>query len=301
MARTGKDAVGWFIGLIPQILTTPFKYTMLWLRKRKRRQRIPRPPKKIDIMRIESMELVTLQAHTPHANFGPNHGSNLESNGKFLEVVSSYPIITAIAEGLHFEDLVHLSLVSKDFHRAIFPRSKPAATSGLKKHSCLNGEPGACWCCKNQICSEKISRIVGSASSDTDPKDFCAISKILDTAETTEHLNHCTRYCSRCFRSTLCKGSSPRELSRQCPCNVNQPPTAQLLCGFCAKLADGVAKERVEKREKKEIWVKAAQQVYCGGCQRRLPKTGPQWWSCGKCMRECRSTLHPQWAGSAEV
>jgi hypothetical protein len=93
----------------------------------------------------------------------------------------------------------------------------------------------------------------------------------------------------------------PRKLSQQCNCGANQGAVTRLFCRFCAELPRDVAKERVEEREQKIILEKAARQVKCGVCDRRLPNTGTQWWICGKCRKECRSELHPQWAGSAEV
>jgi len=261
---------------------------VLWLKKWGQRRSTPKTFEKA------SMELVILRPGPPEPL--PPFIFQPKTNPKFLELLSSYPIMTAIAEGLHYADLIQLSLVSKDVHDTIFPRSKPASSSSLKKHCCLKGVSSACWCCNTQICS-------AGPAPDTprNPKDFCATFKYMAKADTTEHLNYCTQYCSKCFRTRMCRSAGPRELSPQCNCNVNIGTFGKQLCRFCLQLPDRVAKERVEKREYEEMLATAALQVNCGGCSKRLPKTGPRWWACGRCRRECRSPFHPQWAGGAEV
>jgi hypothetical protein len=284
----GIDVIGWFIGLIPRFLSTPVKFTMLWLKKWGRRRSTPKTFEKA------SVEMVVLTPGPPEPR--PPFKYQPKTNPKFLELLSSYPIVTAIAEGLHYADLIQLSLVSKDVHDTIFPRSKPPTSSSLKKHCCLKGANTACWCCKTQICWE------GPVSATPyNPKEHCATFKYITKADTTWHLNHCTQYCSKCFRARMCRSAGPRELSPQCSCNNGGMTIGKNLCRFCLKLPDTVAKERVEKREHEEMLARAAQQVNCGGCSKRLPKTGPRWWACGHCRKECRSPFHPQWAGGAEV
>jgi hypothetical protein len=301
---SGKDVVGWFIGLIPRFLSTPIKYTMLWLRKWGRRRSTPELPRKVimdSTASTASTEMVALEPCIRPLDFDPTTGTPHASNEKLLELLSSYPIMTALARNLHYVDLVQLSLASKDVHETIFPISKPAASSSLKRHCCFRGVHSTCWCCKNQICTERHRRTSGSNANKDGSKSSCAASTLQPRADTTGHLNHCTQYCSKCFRTKLCKQSGPRELSRQCKCNVNRGTAFKSLCRFCVELPKGVAKERVETRELKGILNNAARQVNCGGCKKKLPKTGPRWWACDRCKKECRSALHPQWAGSAEV
>lgn len=298
----GKDFVGWLIDLVPRFLSTPIKYTMLWLRKWGRRRSTPGLPRKISTASTASTEIVTLKPYIRPLERSPTLGSQSNSNEKFMEILSSYPIMTTIARNLHYADLVQLSLASKDVHDVIFPGSKPAASSSLKKHWCFRNKSGTCWCCKNQICSlRKNRRILGGDTNNGDCNKVCATSVLLPRADTTGHLHHCTQYCSKCFRTRLCRPSGPRELSRKCICNINRGTSLQSLCRFCLELPDGVAKERVEKRELDRMLAKAAKQVNCGGCGKRLPKTGPRWWACGRCKKECRSAFHPQWAGKAEA
>jgi hypothetical protein len=280
--------VGWFIGLIPRFLSTPVKFAMLWLKKWGRRRSRPKTFEKA------SIEMVILKPGPPEPR--PPFTYQSKTNPKLLELLSSYPIMTAIAEGLHYADLIQLSLVSKDIHDTIFPRSKPASSSGLKKHCCLEGVRAACWCCKTQICSAWQV-----PTNPRNPKDFCATFKYMTKTDTTEHLNHCTQYCSKCFRTRICRSAGPRELTPKCSCNADRGTFGKQLCRFCLKLPDKVTKERVEKKEYKEMLAIAARQVNCGGCSKRLPKTGPRWWACGRCRKECRSPFHPQWAGGAEV
>jgi hypothetical protein len=245
------------------------------------------------------MEMVILRPGPPDPRRPFTHQP--KTNPKFLELLSSYPIMTAIAEGLHYADLIQLSLVSKDVHEIIFPRSKPASSSSLKKHCCLKGISAACWCCKTQICWAGPFPATGWDCNSTNPNEFCATFKYLAKADTTGHLNTCTQYCSKCFRTRMCRSAGPRELSPQCGCNVDRGTHEKQLCRFCLKLPENVAKERVEKKEHEELLARAAQQVNCGGCSRRLPKTGPRWWACNRCRKECRSPFHPQWAGGADV
>ncbi len=284
----GIDVFGWFIGLVPRFLSTPVKFTMLWLNKWRRRRSKPQAFEKA------SIELVILTAGPP--DLRPPFAYQFKTNSKLLELLSSYPIMTAIAEGLHYADLIQLSLASKDVHDTIFPRSKPAFNSSLKKHCCLNGTSAACWCCKTPICWEGPV-----PATPHNPKEFCATFKYFAGANSTWHLDHCTQYCSKCFRTRMCRSAGPRELSSQCGCNNDRTSIGKQLCRFCLKLPDQVAKARAEKKEHEEMLAKAAQQVHCGGCSKRLPKTGPRWWACGRCRKECRSPSHPQWAGGAEA
>ena len=162
-----------------------------------------------------SMEMVILRPGPPEPR--PPFTYQTKTNAKFLELLSSYPIMTAIAEGLHYADLIQLSLVSKDVHETIFPLSKPASSSSLKKHCCLNGVITACWCCKNQICTSGAD-----PATSWSPKEFCSTLRYMPKADTTEHFNHCTQYCSKCFRTRMCRSAGPRELSPQCKCNINR-------------------------------------------------------------------------------
>jgi hypothetical protein len=298
---SGKDVVGWFIGLIPRFLSTPVKYAMLWLRKWGRRRSAPILPRKVSTPSTASTEMVTLEPYIRPLDLGPTAGTQHKSQEKLLELLSSYPIMTALAKELHYADLIQLSLASKDVHETIFPSSKPAGSSSLKKHCCLWGVTGSCWCCRNQICTEGHRRAPGIHANKDASKKSCATSLLLSRADTTGHLNLCTQYCSKCFRTKLCKQAGPRELSRQCKCNENRGTAFKSLCRFCVDLREGVAKERVEARELKGILANAAKQANCGGCKKKLPKSGPRWWACSKCKKECRSAFHPQWAGSAEV
>jgi len=280
--------IGWFIGLIPRFLRTPVKFAMLWLRKWRRRR--PTPIK----FEKASMEMDNLRPGPPEPR--PSFNYQPKTNPKLLELLSSYPIMTAIAEGLHYADLIQLSLVSKDVHDTIFPRSKPASSSSLKKHCCLKGVSTACWCCRTQICS------AGPApATPGNPKDYCATFKYMTKTDTMDHLTHCTQYCSKCFRTRMCRSAGPRELSSQCKCTGERGPFGKQLCRFCIKLPEKVAKERVEKKEYEEMLAIASRQVNCGGCSKRLPKTGARWWACSRCRKECRSPFHPQWAGGAQV
>jgi hypothetical protein len=261
---------------------------MLWLKKWRRRRSKPK------IFEKTSMEMVILRPGPPEPR--PPYIYQPKTNPKLLELLSSYPIMTAIAEGLHYPDLIQLSLASKDVHDTIFPRSKPASSSSLKKHCCLNGVITACWCCKTQICTSGAV-----PATPWSPKEFCATFRYMPQAFTTEHLNHCTQYCSKCFRTRMCRSAGPRELSPQCKCNAVVGTFGKQLCRFCIKLPEKDVKQRVEKKEHEEMLARATQQVNCGGCLKRLPKTGPRWWACCKCSKECRSHFHPRWARGAEV
>jgi hypothetical protein len=265
------------------------KFAMLWLKKWGQRRS---PPKTLE---KASTEMAILMPGPPEPR-SPFKYQPPKTNPKFLELLSSYPIVTAIAEGLHYADLIQLSLVSKDVHSIIFPRTKRSSSSSLKKHCCLKGANAACWCCRTQICWE--GQVTGDLSN---PRDYCATFKYIDKADTTWHLDHCTQFCSKCFRTRMCRSAGPRELSPKCSCNIDRITVGKQLCRFCLKLPDKIAREKVEKKEHEEMLAIAAQQLNCGGCSKRLPKTGARWWACSRCRKECRSPYHPQWAGTAEV
>jgi hypothetical protein len=74
-----------------------------------------------------------------------------------------------------------------------------------------------------------------------------------------------------------------------------------LVCRSCFREDVPSIMQKREEREKKQILAEARRQLTCAGCQKRLPMSGPRWWGCKRCRKECRSSFHPQWARSAEA
>lgn len=250
------------------------------------------------------MELKILPETTTLVKRPSGKGMSPVPNSKFLELVSSYPIMTSIAEGLHYADLVQLGMVSKDVREAIFPTFNAAAKSNLEQY-CCDGRKLRCWSCNIQVCTHKTSILsslsVGLEARNMEMASSCGSLKAVREPMTRAHLENCGAYCSRCFRTRICNIAGPRELTPRCRCNRDPRSLSVHVCRGCFKLDDNIISQHREQHEKKAILARAKLQLTCTSCRQRLPQSGPRWWGCWRCTKECRSKLHPQWEGGAQA
>jgi hypothetical protein len=148
------------------------------------------------------------------------------------------------------------------------------------------------------------------------------------------HLDRCRPYCTKCYYTKVQKPVKASVLQRQMDPRIcrDAPPTAtpnfferfwqrpnhyanalaflpiveRLVCRECNRLTDD---ELLEKRLERTKWeLKAHERQVdgatvkdrCGSCQGALG-SGPRWWVCKVCSKECSSTLHGPWTRTKAI
>jgi hypothetical protein len=166
------------------------------------------------------------------------------------------------------------------------------------------------------------------------PYQTCRFSRGLRQTTLYFHLDTCHPYCTNCYYTKVQKSVDTSVWERQWDPRIcrDAPPTAtpnlfqrfiqdanyhanaqgglpiveRLVCRECNKLTnDELADKRLE-RTKWELKAHERQvdgvmvQDKCESCQGALG-SGPRWWVCKACSKECRSTLHGPWTRTEAI
>lgn len=233
-----------------------------------------------------------------------------------IRLLDTYEMAKAIASDCHYSDFRNLMLVSKGVR---FAAKNCMSDKLLKRITCTTANPDYeaanrtppkdCWGCGNMICA-------GCTLS-------CSIP--LDKAF---HLQCCSPYCSRCFRSRYCfprsrKFGSFRESkshwlpdtclghgSRPLPPNVELSTPAfdvnrefRELCSLCNR----TDWEEIAARRRWTGWMKGGGNlrvlgprktatIECISCKKGIRVTKGQWvwWACRACGNECAEEFHDE-------
>lgn len=81
---------------------------------------------------------------------------------------------------------------------------------------------------------------------------------------------------------------------------VSNPQAARLVCRDCRDMKDEEVLALREKRDKAMYSNLTQQPLSCSQCSESLPRTGPRWWVCSKCKKECKSKCHSGWSQELE-
>ncbi|KAI0903975.1 hypothetical protein F4823DRAFT_616644 [Ustulina deusta] len=220
----------------------------------------------------------------------PRHVNNTEGQEKGLPNLLSHEVVRRIAQKLHYVDVVSLSLTSKRIREALFPRQKRSTGEErqLRYYSCWGNKKSDCWVCGIQICTE------------------CSESKLCSKSTISFHISLCAAACSKCYYKTLSDGNDMR---RPCSCNDGrkkgytysygaQPnfPAERIVCRDCYHMTGDEALALRERRDQAVYSNLTQQPLPCSICLESLQRSGPRWWVCSSCKRECRSDCHLGWS-----
>ncbi|KAI0096240.1 hypothetical protein GGR51DRAFT_47473 [Nemania sp. FL0031] len=219
----------------------------------------------------------------------------LEGKEKGLHAILSPNILKRIVLDLHYADVVNLSLASKRTREAIFPEKKDISPDKeqLRFYTCWGNKKSDCWACGMQICDE------------------CGKTRRCPNSTASFHMSLCAAACSKCFYKNLSRG-----YARKSPCSCidgrREAPAysygraqhnswdPRLVCGDCNNMkGDKILAER-ERRDRATYSNLSQQPLSCSLCSESLPRTGPRWWVCSKCKRECRNSCHVGWGQKLE-
>ncbi|KAI0404522.1 hypothetical protein F4802DRAFT_566301 [Xylaria palmicola] len=208
-----------------------------------------------------------------------------QQNG-LLSVLSPV-VVEKIVSDLHHVDLVNLSLTSRAIREAVFLGQGSSAVQ-LRQLSCWGDKKYDCRCCGVQICDE------------------CSKSKACTDSRTSFHDSLCAAACSRCYYKEI---SYAYWKSLPCDCNdgrkggpylYDNPPVSHPVCRDCHDLPGTGMLIRKEKRDEVAYAKFMQQSLSCSICSESLPRTGPRWWVCTKCRKECRDSCHLGWSQKLE-
>ncbi|OCK78590.1 hypothetical protein K432DRAFT_383752 [Lepidopterella palustris CBS 459.81] len=227
------------------------------------------------------VKLRQIPSHLPRGLF------NKKGTDRALANALLYEVVLLIAPKVHYVDLVNLSMVSRRVRATMFP---PVEENGqdrpLRLYSCYGDKKSKCWTCGIQICSE------------------CSATRRCRTTAVPFHMQLCQAQCSKCFYSAI------HTSYRSCHCHDGRLPrfrgdhslySDRSLCRDCNKLSDADLLALKEKHDRQTYTNLTRQPLACAECTEALPRTGPLWWVCSKCLVECRSHHHPGWGRKLEV
>ncbi|KAI0458627.1 hypothetical protein F5B21DRAFT_400078 [Xylaria acuta] len=214
-------------------------------------------------------------------------------------VLSQEAVLERIARHLHYADIVNLSLTSRGIREAVFPRQDNSAVDERhpRYYSCWGNKKYDCWACGIQIC------------------DDCSKSKRCAKSTVSFHISLCAAACSSCYYKTISKGNHMRH---PCQCATDgrtkgssirpsywapytNPQAPRLVCRDCYDMTDDEVLALRERRDKAVYLNLTQQPLSCSVCSESLPRTGPRWWVCSNCKKECRSKCHSEWSQKLEV
>lgn len=208
--------------------------------------------------------------------------------------------VDELASNLHFVDMLYMNSMGKSTHPAVAATpDNPDIYENLRVLSCTDGSKRTCWTCDNQIC------------------DGCRASKSNIASHVISHRNCCIAYCTKCFlENKIHHPTTNHYRARRGPCvcyNQNRRNagystspadypsntdrnTKQFVCRTCAGLSPEQLVAKRDKIVREELGFLARQVKSCGKCAGNLGATGPRWWVCTKCDKECRDKMHIPWA-----
>ncbi len=134
----------------------------------------------------------------------------------------------------------------------------------------------------------------------------CSESKLCSKSTISFHISLCAAACSKCYYKTLSDGNDMR---RPCSCNDGrkkgytysygaQPnfPAERIVCRDCYHMTGDEALALRERRDQAVYSNLIQQPLSCSICLESLQRSGPRWWVCSSCKRECRSDCHLGWS-----
>ncbi|KAI1749999.1 hypothetical protein F4782DRAFT_510982, partial [Xylaria castorea] len=230
----------------------------------------------------------------------PRRHLNREGKEKGLHfILSEETISRQIASHLHYADIVNLSLASRGVREVVFPRQDASKVDnrGPRYYSCWGNEKYDCWACGIQICH------------------VCSKSTRCAKSTVSFHISLCAATCSSCYYRTISRGSSMRQ---PCQCSDGRtndshtrrttywatdpnPLISRLVCRDCYDMTGTEVLALRERRDRAMYSNLTQQPLSCSQCAESLPRTGPRWWVCSKCTKECRSKCHSEWSQKLEV
>jgi hypothetical protein len=166
------------------------------------------------------------------------------------------------------------------------------------------------------------------------PYQTCRFARGLRQTMPDFHLDTCRPYCTKCYYTKVQKPVNASVLQRQTGPRIchHAPPTAtsnlferfrqrpnrhanalaflpiveRLVCRECSRLTDDELSGKRLERTKWELKAHERQvdgrlvKDRCANCQGALG-SGPRWWVCKVCSKECTSTLHGQWTRTKAI
>ncbi|KAI0469604.1 hypothetical protein F4859DRAFT_487205 [Xylaria cf. heliscus] len=229
----------------------------------------------------------------------PRRQRNRKGEEKGLHsVLSQEKVAERIMRQLHYADVVNLSLTSRGIREAVFPRQDMSSVE--EKHpryySCWGKKKYDCWACGIQVCDE------------------CSRSARCAKSTVSFHMSLCAAACSKCYYKTISKGAYMR---RPCQCTDGRTkssyvrpsywaadanhPAPRIVCRDCYNMKEDKVLDLREKRDQVMYSNLTQQPLSCSECSESLSRTGPRWWVCKKCKRECRSKCHSGWSQKLEA
>ncbi|KAF2264753.1 hypothetical protein CC78DRAFT_543800 [Lojkania enalia] len=210
------------------------------------------------------------------------------------DFLSIYDILMSVVPYLHYIDIINLSLASKSVHEAVLPDTDyDRRITHFRMYTCRAQSRKQCWVCTNQICNG------------------CRVFRALPQTYLYHHLDNCRSYCSSCYWTHVQCSPPVRIACVSCHCGPRSPGigglfhshgnprnkcVARSVCWQCNILLDKELLLRREARTRAELREgKRASKCTREGCGKILNGSGPSWWVCKKCRRECTDSVHLAW------
>ncbi|KAF2734071.1 hypothetical protein EJ04DRAFT_437684 [Polyplosphaeria fusca] len=274
---------------LPKSITSRTRYIRRYAHKTL--QRFPTP---------RDIEMRVFKRRPETRKYANDHLTKGNPLSNFLGV---YDIFMLVAPHLHYVDVANLSLVSKSVRDAVLPAQEIAQrTAHLKRYTCRPESRQICWICTKQICKG------------------CEQFRMLDQTPPYHHLDVCHPYCQTCYWHQI-RRNRHTNLTKRCRCC---PPTtkqnrlqrywnseaynnrtynliSRSICTMCDKRSNNELLDMREARTRAELKDRDRYaQCKSLGCEKVLG-SGPRWWVCKKCGRECISSCHAAWGKSIKV
>lgn len=197
-------------------------------------------------------------------------------------------IRSKLSQNLHYAD------VADSYRETTLSDIPSEHVPTLRLETCEPGSKTQCWSCGNQICKS------------------CTVKAKTPMPESTQHLQHCLPYCSRCHFIFLCSRGEKDIENTGKGCNIpehaaNQSTSARAknvvteevrsLCRACGQLKREETTKVYERRELVETR-RMARNLQCHACSRELnwsKSMGKQprcWWRCDSCSSTCWWNKH---------
>ncbi|KKZ62181.1 hypothetical protein EMCG_03319 [[Emmonsia] crescens] len=198
-------------------------------------------------------------------------------------------VLTLVAQHLHYQDLLNLSLASKEMRRTLFPDGHFGNGARiLRIYACDRDTKAGCFSC-GEI--RRFTRQQLDIYHEETCKPFCSpcyYNKISTPPE--NYGNHCNRKATLPAYAHGIRGHF----------GISTVENGRLLCGLCNSLSSNECLAQRYEQEQIKMKRKLKHKEYrddftCNNCSKALPSWGPRWWVCLGCKGECTDPLHPPW------
>lgn len=235
------------------------------------------------IRRIRGMEKLEFEEAPKYT---PNYSNMRISAPNLQRILNIEHLLLPIAAGLHYDDLLNLSLTSKAIRESVFPDGDMIyRVQKLKAYTCNEDSRFKCLYCNKQVCSD------------------CTVVRNLPSLPGAHHMTFCEAYCSKCYFKTIFPSVSRRGADKLgCRCLLaNVSIQDQRMCHACnlkdwQELQAERSKRYVQQLRDRATGADLPEgtTLECAKCRGAL-KGGARWWMCSKCKGECVSKIHPAW------